>query len=132
MQVDLELLKKCGLANLSKAKQESLLPTWVEAVELVVGEILSEGVSETQMEEFDELIQFEATTEGATLAEAVMHDWLSVNVPHYRAVAHEQTTKKLRELWNAAPGICAKLGVPFAASERLPIDEFLAEATGDK
>lgn len=74
-QLDDNFLKDLGLDNLPEEQKKAFLQHIYEELELRVGTRLAEGLSDTQLAEFEALIERDADKVGA---------WLEQNVPDYQ------------------------------------------------
>lgn len=127
-QLDDQFLADVGLADLPQDQKQAFLQHIYEELELRVGTRLSDGLSETQLEEFEKIIDRDQATIDAWLAqhspnyqddeifkrmqqatkldpadpnlrtEYVATKWLEVNRPDYRQVVAQVLDELKREI----------------------------------
>lgn len=121
-QLDDNFLADIGIGDLPKEQKDALLKHIYEELELRVGTLLAEGLSESQMKEFEKILdrddefisswlmtyvpgyedtadyqQYMSTPSGAAgLADYTATKWLEVNRPNYRDVV-AQTLEGLKQ-----------------------------------
>lgn len=90
MQFDEEYLEKVGLGRMPEERKAEFLKYLQETLELRVGRKMSEGMSEAQLLEFDEI----AKSGDAERTQA----WIRENRPDYREIARNELQKMTQEL----------------------------------
>lgn len=83
-QLDDKFLQDVGLGDLPEDQKQAFLDTFREQLELRVGTKLSDGLSDSQLEEFESFIDRNDERVNA---------WLSANVPNYAEDAIYQQLK---------------------------------------
>ena len=84
-QLDDKFLQDVGLGDLPEDQKQAFLGYFREQLELRVGTQLSEGLSDTQLDEFESFINRD---------EAKVDAWLQANVPDY---ANDTVWQQLKE-----------------------------------
>lgn len=74
LQLDDQFLADCGLESLSNHDKQSLLQAIHLEIELRVGEALSEGMSDAQLDTFGAIVDRD---------EEIIRSWLAMHVPDY-------------------------------------------------
>ena len=85
MQFDEQFLQEMGLSAMPEEQKQQFLAYVQEELEIRIGERISEGLSEAQLEEFDHI------TDQAAAAE-----WLEKNRPDYRDIV-DRTIAEMKE-----------------------------------
>lgn len=89
-QLNDDFLQSVGLGGMPEEHRQAFLQHLYEELELRVGTRLSEGMSDTQLAEFEKLI--DANDEQGALA------WLETNRPNYKDVVAEELEKLKQEV----------------------------------
>lgn len=89
-QLDDDFLSNLGLANMPTEEKQAFLAHLYEELELRVGTELSKGLSDTQLEEFEKLI--EQGSQDTALG------WLEQNCPNYKEVVTAELEKLKQEI----------------------------------
>ena len=84
-QLDDKFLEEVGLGSLPQDQREDFLNYFREQLELRVGERLSDGLSDGQMDEFESFMDRDAEK---------VSNWLAANVPDYR---NDDTFNRLKQ-----------------------------------
>lgn len=84
-QLDDNFLNDLGLGALPEEQKKAFLQHIYEQLELSVGTKLSEGLSETQMKEFESFVDRD---------EDKVRDWFSENIPTYASAVDFQKMKQ--------------------------------------
>lgn len=108
-QLDDQFLKDIGLADLPEEQRKPFLQHVYDQLEYRVGVRLSEGMSDTQLEEFEAIIDRK---------EDVVNNWIQTNAPSYAA---EEAFHKMQQ----ASGLAADnlvLKAEYAAAKWLEIN----------
>lgn len=98
-RLDREFLKSVGLGRLPEDLEGDFLQYVYDRLELRVGQILSEGMSEQQLKEFEALI--DGDDQDAPTR------WLELHRPDYRQVTEQQMAKLRAEIESNADQILA-------------------------
>lgn len=77
MQFDENFLKEMGLSAMPEGKKQEFLNYIQEELEVRIGRRISEGLSDTKLQEFDSLSDIMEVTE-----------WLEKNRPDYREIVN--------------------------------------------
>ncbi|MBR3594913.1 hypothetical protein IKL45_01600 [Candidatus Saccharibacteria bacterium] len=85
MELDEGFLREVGLAAMPEAQRQAFLEYAQEELEVRVGEVIAEGMTEEKMQEF-EAAQTDEETE----------KWLNENKPNYKEMV-EKTIEELKE-----------------------------------
>lgn len=99
IKLDRDLLVDLGLGDLDRAYHDCFLRYVYEVLEIRIGMLLANQMSEAQLEDFEKLID-RADEDGATA-------WLTANFPHYREVVQEEFEKLKAEIRAGADEILA-------------------------
>lgn len=89
-QLDEDFLKDVGLASLPTEQKAAFLDHLLETLELRVGTKLSEGMSDDQLKEFEDLIK--ARDDKGALS------WLQENRPNFREVVAGELEQLKKEV----------------------------------
>lgn len=103
-----ELLEELGLGSLPTMEKDKMLKHIYDTLELRVGMKLAEGMSDTQLDEFEGFI--DKNDESGALK------WLESNFPNYKDVVAQELEKLKAEVKSAAPQILAASSQPPAAA----------------
>lgn len=107
-KLDNNLLIELGLGGLSPQDKNRMLAHIYETLEMRVGMRLAEGMSESQLDEFEALMPLpEDTQEVRAQKEQDALKWLESNFPNYKQVVAEELEKLKTEVKAAAPQIIA-------------------------
>ncbi len=98
IKLSTSLIDEIGLSDLSEEAKEKLLVTFIQAVELKVGQVIDNQLSEAQTAQMFEIIK--------TQDQAKLDEWLKVNVPNYEEITLEQI-EFLKEDFKKEPQIFA-------------------------
>ncbi|MBQ9019808.1 hypothetical protein IJ096_00550 [Candidatus Saccharibacteria bacterium] len=90
MQFDDEFLEKVGLGALPEERKADFLEYLQESLEIRVGQRMSEGMSDAQLLEFDEIAK-----SGDVVA---TQDWIRTNRPDYQEIAKSELRRMTEEL----------------------------------
>ena len=99
MKLDDEFLDRCGLSKLPVAARRPFLQLVYDTLEERVGVRVADQMSDTQLDEFEELI------DGGDEDEA--QAWLDANLPGYRALIDAVQEELIIEITSVAPRILA-------------------------
>lgn len=99
-QIDDKFLEALGLGNLPQDEKDKMKAHIYETLEMRVGMTLASNMTETQLDEFEGLMN--ANDEEGALK------WLETNFPNYRQVVAEELEKLKAEVSAAAPHIIAE------------------------
>jgi Protein of unknown function (DUF5663) len=89
-QLDDNFLASLGLGDMLAEEKKAFLSYLYEELELRVGTVLSKGLSDDQLEQFEKLI------DGGQQEEALT--WLEQNCPNYRDVVKAELEKLKQEI----------------------------------
>ncbi len=107
-KLDNNLLIELGLGGLPPQEKNRMLAHIYETLEMRVGMRLAEGMSESQLDEFETLMPLqEDSQEVRQQKEQAALKWLESNFPNYKAVVAEELEKLKVEIRTAAPQILA-------------------------
>jgi len=84
-KLDYAFLDELGLADLDKAAKDSLLTHLYDQLELNVGTVIAADLSDTQLKEFEQLVDQNQQAEAL--------NWLQANYPGYKQVVDDQLEK---------------------------------------
>ena len=87
MQFDDNFLQEMGLTAMPEEQKQAFLAYVQEELEVRIGERISKGLSETQLNEFDQI------TDPETAAK-----WLEVNRPDYREIVTRTIDEMKQEI----------------------------------
>ena len=88
-----------GLSALPDDAKQIMLKHAYDTLEMAVGEELSEGLSDSQLEEFESIID--------SKDEMAATRWLEIHVPEYRAITREKFDELARMISSASEDILA-------------------------
>ena len=108
MKLDNEFLAELGLAALPEQEKQALLAQIVETLEMRVGTVLANGLTEAQLAEFEQFMNSN-DQEGAL-------KWLETNAPNYKDVVKGELVKLKDEISSSAEHILAASGGQDAAA----------------
>jgi hypothetical protein len=99
IQLNYALLDSLGLGSLNKETKDSLLAHLYDKLELNVGTVIASQLSDTQLDEFEKLIDNNQQQEALS--------WLQQNYPDYKQVVERELAKLKAELQQNAGRILA-------------------------
>lgn len=99
MKLDNDFLAEIGLAALPEQEKQALLAQIVETLEMRVGTVLAQGLSEAQLSEFEQYMN-NNDQDGAL-------KWLETNAPNYKEVVKGELNKLKQEISASAEHILA-------------------------
>lgn len=106
LKLDDNFLQDIGLGDMPDDQKQPFLQHVLETLELRVGTRLSEGLSEAQLAEFEELTPAPGDTQEAAQAkQAQALQWLETNRPNYKDVVAEEMEKLKQEIKGNAGNI---------------------------
>ncbi|MCE7936524.1 hypothetical protein DYH10_01935 [Candidatus Saccharibacteria bacterium CPR2] len=91
LRIDENLLDELGLVSLPKEDKRELLGQLYETLQLRVGMKLAEQMSDTQLEEFDNITKNQRD-------EKVALQWLETNLPNYKQVVYQELERLKEEI----------------------------------
>jgi hypothetical protein len=97
IKLDYTLLEELGLGGLDKEAKDSLLSTMYERLELNVGTVIAADLTDSQLKEFEQLI--DKDDQQAALG------WLQANYPDYKKVVEQELNKLKAEISQASAKI---------------------------
>jgi len=97
LKLDITILDEVGLSDLPDEEKKKLFETFVETLELNVGTVLSEQMSDEQLSEFMKLVDANQQEEA--------RKWLEANAPDYKKVVSDELAKLKKELEDNADAI---------------------------
>jgi hypothetical protein len=107
-KLDNALLEELGLASLSPQDKNRMLQHIYEKLEMNVGVRLAQGMSDQQLNEFEQLMPAEQDTpEVRKQKEQAALTWLETNFPNYKQVVAEELDKLKAEIKSQASQIIA-------------------------
>jgi len=107
-KLDDNLLRELGLGALPPQEKNRMLQHIYETLEMRVGMRLAEGMSEQQLNEFEQLMPLATDSEETKKQkEADALRWLETNFPNYKQVVGDELEKLKNEIKQAAPQIVA-------------------------
>lgn len=104
IKLDANYLKGLGLGSLSKDEANVLLRHIYETLEVRVGTVLANEMSDAQLLEFEEY--FQAQDDASAMR------FLEQNFPHYREIVQEEYELLTDEVQRSVPTILALIGDP--------------------
>jgi hypothetical protein len=107
-KLDNNFLVELGLSELPDAEKGKMLAHIYETLELRVGMKLAEGMSDSQLDEFEKLA--DANNEAASLK------WLETNIPNYKDVVMSELEKLKSEIKSTAAQIVEASKLESASS----------------
>lgn len=99
IKIDDALLQELGLAELPVAEKTKLKSHIYDTLELNVGTVLADRMSEAQLDEFEQFMQ--------TKDQAGAMKWLEANFPDYPKVVESEFAKLTQQVRQDAPKILA-------------------------
>lgn len=109
-KLDDNLLRELGLGELPPQEKNRMLAHIYDTLEMRVGMRLAEGMSEQQLDEFEQLMPLETDTqEQRVQKEQQALKWLESNFPDYKQVVADELQKLKDEVKAAAPQILASV-----------------------
>lgn len=107
-KLDDNLLRELGLGGLPPQEKNRMLAHIYETLEMRVGMKLAEGMSEQQLDEFEQLMPLETDTqEQKQQKEQQALKWLETNFPNYKQVVADELQKLKDEIKAASAQILA-------------------------
>lgn len=97
IQIDNALLDELGLASLPEAEKSKLRAHIYQTLELRVGTVLADQMSEAQLDEFEKFIDLDDRSSALR--------WLETNFPDYPRVVQQEFEKLKVEIKRDAPKI---------------------------
>lgn len=97
IQLNYALLESLGLASLSKDAKDSLLAHMYDKLELNVGTVIAQKLSDEQLNDFEQLIDNNQNEQALV--------WLQENYPGYKQVVEAELEKLKNEIRNNALAI---------------------------
>lgn len=120
-KLDDNLLKELGLGTLPPQEKNRMLAHIYETLEMRVGMRLAEGMTEQQLDEFEQLMPLETDTdEQKRQKEQDALKWLETNFPDYKQVVADELEKLKNEIKAAAPQILASVQQQSPAAPSTP------------
>lgn len=115
-KLDDNLLRELGLGELPPQEKNRMLAHIYETLEMRVGMRLAEGMSDQQLDEFEQLMPLETDSpEAKKQKEKDALVWLETNFPNYKQVVAEELEKLKGEIKASAAQILASVQQPPAA-----------------
>lgn len=99
MKIDNDFLAELGLAALPDSEKQALIAQIIETLEMRVGTVLANGLTEAQLIEFEGFMN-RNDQEGAL-------KWLETNAPNYKEVVKNELEKLRNEIKASAEHIIA-------------------------
>lgn len=107
-KLDDNLLRELGLGELPPQEKNRMLAHIYETLEMRVGMKLAEGMSDQQLNEFEQLMPLETDSDDAKKQkEQQALRWLETNFPNYKQVVADELEKLKSEIKATAPQIVA-------------------------
>lgn len=105
-KLDDNLLTELGLGSLPPEEKNKMLAHIYETLELRVGMRLANGMSDAQLQEFENLMPVEGDSD-ATVRQKEQQSlgWLQTNFPNYKEVVAQELEKLKTEIKSQAPQI---------------------------
>jgi len=97
IKLDITILDEVGLGDLPEEEKKKLFETFVETLELNVGTVLSEQMSDEQLNEFMKLVDANKQDEA--------RKWLEDNAPTYKDVVASELEKLKKDMKDNAEAI---------------------------
>lgn len=120
-KLDDNLLRELGLGSLPSQEKNRMLAHIYETLEMRVGMKLAEGMSDQQLDEFEELMPLERDTpEMKKQKEQAALTWLETNFPNYKQVVAGELEKLKAEVKAAAPQILDASGQATQQPPQVP------------
>lgn len=91
LKIDENLLDELGLVGLPREDKKELLGQLYETLQLRVGMKLAEQMSDTQLEEFDNITKNQQD-------EKLALQWLETNLPNYKQVVYQELEQLKEEI----------------------------------
>ena len=113
IKIDEGLLEELGLGSLPALEKKKLVDHIYETLELRVGTVLADQMSDEQLDEFEAMMDRNdalAAGKPAQMAAPMAQEalkWLQSNFPDYSKVVQEELNKLKAEIKNNAPKILA-------------------------
>lgn len=121
-KLDDNLLIELGLGSLPPGEKNRMLAHIYETLEMRVGMKLAEGMSDQQLDEFEELMPLETDSiEVKKQKEQAALKWLENNFPNYKQVVADELGKLKEEIKAAASQILAATQQPPQAPQVPPV-----------
>ncbi len=107
-KLDDNLLKELGLGSMPPQEKNRMLAHIYETLEMRVGMRLAEGMSDQQLNEFEQLMPLQTDTDEAKKQkEQDALKWLETNFPNYKQVVADELEKLKAEIKASAEQIVA-------------------------
>lgn len=107
-KLDDNLLRELGLGALPPQEKNRMLAHIYETLEMRVGMRLAEGMSDQQLNEFEQLMPLQTDTDEAKKQkEQDALKWLETNFPNYKQVVADELEKLKAEIKASAAQIVA-------------------------
>jgi predicted RNA-binding Zn ribbon-like protein len=107
-KLDDNLLRELGLGALPPQEKNRMLAHIYETLEMRVGMRLAEGMSDQQLNEFEQLMPLQTDTDEAKKQkEQAALKWLETNFPNYKQVVADELEKLKAEIKASAAQIVA-------------------------
>lgn len=97
IKLDITVLDEVGLGDLPEEEKKKLFETFVETLELNVGTVLSEKMTDQQLEDFMKLVNANQQEEAK--------NWLEANAPNYKEVVAQELEKLKSDMKTNAQAI---------------------------
>ncbi len=118
-KLDDNLLQELGLGALPPQEKNRMLAHIYETLEMRVGMRLAEGMSDQQLDEFEQLMPLETDTpEARQQKEKDALVWLETNFPNYKQVVADELEKLKNEIKASAAQIMAAIQQPPVAHQQ--------------
>lgn len=112
-KLDDNLLRELGLGDLPPQEKNRMLAHIYETLEMRVGMRLAEGMSDQQLDEFEQLMPVDTDSpEIRQQKEKAALTWLETNFPNYKQVVAEELDKLKGEIKASAAQIMASVQQP--------------------
>ncbi len=107
-KLDDNLLRELGLGSMPPQEKNRMLAHIYETLEMRVGMRLAEGMSDQQLNEFEQLMPLQTDTDEAKKQkEQAALKWLETNFPNYKQVVADELEKLKAEIKASAEQIVA-------------------------
>ncbi len=107
-KLDDNLLQELGLGTLPPQEKNRMLAHIYETLEMRVGMKLAEGMSDQQLDEFEQLMPAETdSAEAKQQKEQAALRWLESNFPNYKQVVADELNRLKAEIKQSAAQIVA-------------------------
>ena len=123
-KLDENLLIELGLGTLPANEKNRMLAHIYETLEMRVGMRLAEGMSDQQLNDFEQLMPLQTDSEDIKKQkEQAALRWLETNFPNYKQVVADELEKLKMEIKAAAPQIVAASSqqqTPLTTNQAMP------------